>query len=46
MGPQAKVPFEKDNPDEPPNEKQMSEAEIQLKNMVHKQLDTNINLEG
>ena len=46
MGPQAKVPFLKDNLDEPPNEKQLSEAEVQLKNMVHKQLDTNISLEG
>ena len=45
MGPQAKVPYETNNVDEPPKEKQISEAELQLKSMVQKQLATNITLE-
>ncbi|XP_065051157.1 RNA-binding protein 41-like [Rhopilema esculentum] len=46
MGPQAKVPYETNNVDEPPKEKQISEAELQLKSMVQKQLATNITLES
>ncbi len=45
MGPQARVPYEKQNADEAPVEKQLSEAEIQLKDMVKKQLDKKITLE-
>ena len=42
---QPKAPFWKQNEEEPPKEKQTSEAELQLKNMLQKQLDTNITLE-
>ena len=41
---QPKAPFWKQNEEEPPKEKQISEAEMQLKNMLHKQLDTKITL--
>ena len=42
---QPKAPFWKQTEEEPPKEKQMSEAEIQLKNMLQKQLETKITLE-
>ena len=43
--PQPRIPFWKQNVDEPPAEKQVSEADLQLKSMVEKQLDTKITLE-
>ena len=42
---QPKTPFWKQNEEESPKEKQVSEAELQLKNMLQKQLDTNITLD-
>ena len=38
------VPFWKQNEEEAPKEKQVSEAELQLKDMVKKQLETKITL--
>ena len=45
MGPNARVPYQQLQPDEAPTEKQLSEADLQLKSMVQRQMNKTITLQ-